>query len=121
MNETARRAHTRDHYSTATKEPRRAVTSAPRHPLRARLCRLKRRARGAQLQPRLWAFNGPVPYHVSVALARPEPGAQKIKPSRGTVTASGLKTRSARAGATSALDSRELLISSSRAGLTASP
>jgi hypothetical protein len=58
----------------------------PRRPLRARLRRLKRRARGAQLQPRLWEFNGLVPYQVSVTLARPEPRARKIKPSKGTIT-----------------------------------
>jgi hypothetical protein len=31
-------------------------------------------------------LNGPVPYQVSMTLARPEPEGQKIKPSKGTIT-----------------------------------
>jgi hypothetical protein len=57
-----------------------------RRPLRAQLRLLKRRARGARLQPRLWAFNGPVPYQVSVTLARTEPRARKIRPSKDAIT-----------------------------------
>jgi hypothetical protein len=58
--EMARRVHACDHYSAATEEPWRAVTSAcPRHPLRARLRRLKRRARSARPLPRLWALKRP--------------------------------------------------------------
>jgi hypothetical protein len=81
-------AHVRSLRRGATEESRRAVTSAPppRWPLRTRLRRLKRRARGARLQPQLWAFNGPVPYKVSVTLARPEPRAREIRPSKGTIT-----------------------------------
>jgi hypothetical protein len=51
------------HHGVETGGPWQAVTSAcPRRPLRARLQRLKRRARCAKLQPRLRALNGPVPY-----------------------------------------------------------
>jgi hypothetical protein len=72
--------HARDHYGTITKEPQRAVTSAcPRCPLRARLRRLKRRARNARPLPQLWVLNGPVPYLVSMTLERPEPMARKTR------------------------------------------
>jgi hypothetical protein len=37
---------------------------------------MKRRARGARLQPRLRSLNGPVPYQVRKTLERPEPLAQ---------------------------------------------
>jgi hypothetical protein len=72
------RTHARYHYSAATEEPRRAVTSAcPRRPLRARPRRLKRHARGARLWPRLRALNDSVPYPVRMSLERPEPQARK--------------------------------------------
>jgi hypothetical protein len=61
-----------------TGEPRQAVTSArPRRPLRARPRRLKRRARGVGLWPRLRALNGSVPYPVRMTLEQPEPQARK--------------------------------------------
>jgi hypothetical protein len=70
--------HARYHYGAATEEPWRAVTSArPRRPLRARPRRLKRRACGAGLWPRLWALNGLVPYQVRMTLERLEPQARK--------------------------------------------
>jgi hypothetical protein len=51
------------HHDVVTGGPWQAVTSAcPHRPLRARPQRLKRRARGARLQSRLRALNGPVPY-----------------------------------------------------------
>jgi hypothetical protein len=79
-------AHTR----SLRRDNRRATAGRhvrpPRRPLHARLHRLKRRACGAQLRLRQWAFNGPVPYQVSVILTRPEPRARKIKPSKGTLT-----------------------------------
>jgi hypothetical protein len=76
MTEAAARLHARYHYGAVTERPRQAVTSAcPRRPLRARLQRLKRRARGARLRPRLRTFNGPVPYTVMITLERPEPQA----------------------------------------------
>jgi hypothetical protein len=69
----ARRTHARDHYGAATEEPRRAVTSAhPRLPLSARSQRLKRRARDAQLWPRLQALNGPIHYQVRTTLEWPK-------------------------------------------------
>jgi hypothetical protein len=78
MTEAAARLHARYHYGAVTGEPRRALTSAcPRRPLSARPRRLKGRARGARLWPRLRAFNGPVPYRVRMTLERPEPQAQK--------------------------------------------
>jgi hypothetical protein len=87
MTGVARRTHTRDHYGAATKEPRRAVTSArPRRPLRARPRRLKRRARSAELWMRLWALNGPVPYQVRTTLEWPEHEARKTRPSKGAIT-----------------------------------
>jgi hypothetical protein len=56
----------------------RAVTSArSRRPLRARPRRLKTRARGAGLWPRLRALNGQVPYQVRMTPERPEPQARK--------------------------------------------
>jgi hypothetical protein len=71
------RAHARS-LRHGTEEWRRAVTSAcPRHPLHARPRRLKRRARGARLWPRLWALNGPVPYQVRTTLEWPEHEARK--------------------------------------------
>jgi hypothetical protein len=65
--------HARHHHSAVTGGPRQAVTSAcPLCPLRVRPRCLKRRARGASLQPRLRALNGPVPYQVRETLERPE-------------------------------------------------
>jgi hypothetical protein len=93
----------------------------PRRQLRVRLRRLKRRARGARLQPRLWEFNGPVPYQVSVTFARPQPRAQKIRPSKGAITDQLPRDLLDKSGRQGALDSKGLLISSSRAGLTTSP
>jgi hypothetical protein len=76
--EAAARLHARYHYSAVTERPRQAVTSTcPRRPLRVRPQRLKRRARGARLRPRLRAFNGPVPYPLKMTLERPEPQARK--------------------------------------------
>jgi hypothetical protein len=70
--------HTRYHYGATTEELRWAVTSArPRHPLRTRPRRLKRRARDVGLWPRLQALNGPVPYQVRMTLERPEPQTRK--------------------------------------------
>jgi hypothetical protein len=70
--------HARYHYGAATEESQRAVTSAcPRRPVRARPRRLKRRARSAELWPRLWALKGPVPYQVRTTLERPEHEARK--------------------------------------------
>jgi hypothetical protein len=87
MTETARRTHVRDLYGAATEEPRRAITSAyPRHPLRARLRRLKRRARGARPRPRPWALNGLAPYRVSEAVEQPERSACELRPSKGAIT-----------------------------------
>jgi hypothetical protein len=78
MTEAAARLHSRYHYGAVTGGPRQAVTSAcPCRPLRARLRRLKRRARGARLWPRLRALNGLVLYSVRMTLERPEPHAQK--------------------------------------------
>jgi hypothetical protein len=57
----------------------------PRRPLCTRLRRLKKRAHRARLRPRLWAFNGLVPYQVSVTLAWPEPRARKTRPSKGAI------------------------------------
>jgi hypothetical protein len=80
-------AHARDHYGTATEEPRRAITSTrPRHPLRERPRHLKRRARSAELWTRLWALNGPVPYQVRTTLEWPEHEARKTRPSKGAIT-----------------------------------
>jgi hypothetical protein len=74
----AKRTRARDHYGAAIEEPGRAVTSArPRHPLRARPRRLKRRARDTELWTRLWALNGPVPYQVRMTLEWPEQEARK--------------------------------------------
>jgi hypothetical protein len=87
MTGVVRRTRARDHYSAATEEPRRAVTSAhPRRPLRARLRRPKRRARSADLWTRLWALNGPVPYQVKTTLEWPEHEARKTRPSKGAIT-----------------------------------
>jgi hypothetical protein len=79
-------AHVRSLWCGNRRAAARRHVRPPWRPLRARLRHLKRRARGAQLQPRLWAFNGLVPYQVSMTLARPEPRARKIKPSKGTIT-----------------------------------
>jgi hypothetical protein len=80
-------ARARNHYGTATEEPRQAVTSArPCRPLRARPWRLKRGAHSAQLWTRLWALNGPVPYQVRMTLERPEHKARKTRPSKGVIT-----------------------------------
>jgi hypothetical protein len=79
--------HAHDHYGAATKEPRWAVTSArPHRPLHTRPWHLKRRARSAQLWPRLWALNGPVPYQIRVTLEWPELEARKTRPSKGAIT-----------------------------------
>jgi hypothetical protein len=79
MTEATGRTHARYHYGAATEEPRRAVTSAhPRRPIRARPRRLKRCARDAELWPRLWALNVPVPYQVRMTLERPEHETRKI-------------------------------------------
>jgi hypothetical protein len=59
---------------------------APTSPLRAQPRQLKRRAHHAQSQPQLWAFNGLIPYGVSVTPAQPEPRAQKTRPSKGANT-----------------------------------
>jgi hypothetical protein len=73
------RTRARYHYGATTEEPRRGVTSAcPRRLLRARPRCLKRRARSAELWPRLWALNGPVPYQVTTTLEWPEHEARKI-------------------------------------------
>jgi hypothetical protein len=58
----------------------------PRRPLHARPRHLKRHIRRARSQPQLWAFNGLVPYRVSVTPARPKPRARKTRPSKGTIT-----------------------------------
>jgi hypothetical protein len=57
-----------------------------RRPLRARLRRLKRRARSARPRPRLRSLNDPVPYRVSVTATRPEPRARETRPSKGAIT-----------------------------------
>jgi hypothetical protein len=57
----------------------------PRRPLRAWLRRLKRRACRTRSLPRLWPFNCPVPYRVSVTSARPKPRARKNGPSNGVI------------------------------------
>jgi hypothetical protein len=78
MTEAAGRTCARYHYGATIEEPRRAVTSAcPRRPLRARPQRLKRRANGTGLWPRLWALNCPIPYQVRMTLERPEPEDRK--------------------------------------------
>jgi hypothetical protein len=80
-------ARARDHYSAATEEPRRAVTSArTRSPLRARTRCLKRHAHGAELWTRLWALNGSVPHQVRTTLERPEHKVRKTRPSKGAIT-----------------------------------
>jgi hypothetical protein len=62
------------HHGVETGGPWQAVTFAcPRRPLRVRLQRLKKCARGARLQSRLRAINGPDPYHVRKTLERREP------------------------------------------------
>jgi hypothetical protein len=114
--------HARDHYSAAIEEPQRAVTFArPRRPLRARLRHLKRRARSARPLPLLWAFNGPVPYLVSVTLERAEPGAQKNRPSKGAITDQWTRDPLDESRCHRCPQSRGLLISSSRAGSTGRP
>jgi hypothetical protein len=84
--EMARCARVRDHYDATTEGPRRPVTSTPRRPLRARLRRLKRRARRARPRPRLRSLNDQVPYRVSVTSTRPEPRARETRPSKGAIT-----------------------------------
>jgi hypothetical protein len=58
----------------------------PRRPPRAQVHRLKRRTCSVRLLPRLWSFNAPVPYRVSVTATWPEPRAQETTPSKGAIT-----------------------------------
>jgi hypothetical protein len=89
--------------------------AAPRHvcpphrPLRAWLRSLKRRAYCTRSQLRLWPFNGP-----SRAL-------KKLDPRRVQLLTSGFQYHSERVGATGALESRRLLINSSRVVSAANP
>jgi hypothetical protein len=97
------------------------VCPPTRRPPRARLRRLKRRARGARPLPQLRSFNDSVPYRVSVTATWPEPRARETRPRRVRLLTSGLETRSARAGTTAALEFGGLLISSSSAGSASNP
>jgi hypothetical protein len=58
----------------------------PCRPPRARLRRLKRRARNARPLPQPRSFNDPVPYRVSVTTTRPEPRVGETRPSKGAIT-----------------------------------
>jgi hypothetical protein len=72
------------HHGVQTGGPWRAVTSAcPRHPLRARLQCLKRRAHGTKLQPRLRSIKwpGPLPNKEDPRVAR-APGSERFDPQR---------------------------------------
>jgi hypothetical protein len=106
MTETAARLHARYHYGAVTERPRQAVTSAcPRRPLRVQPQRLKRRAHGARLRPRLRALNGPIPYTVRMTLeAARAPGSKNLTLEECELLTSGLEARSAGTSATGALD-----------------
>jgi hypothetical protein len=70
--------------------------------------RLKRSARGARLQSRLRALNGPVPYQVRKTLeAARAHGSNKYDPRRVRISTSGLEAHLKQAGATGALDSQK--------------
>jgi hypothetical protein len=112
-----------DHYGAATEGPRRPVTSAPHVAHSARGCAAcKARPWRTTAATTVGIKNVLVPYHVSETLKQPKPKARKsLTLERCAYKTSGSKPHLSREGTTGTLKSRGLLISSSRAGLAASP
>jgi hypothetical protein len=112
-----------NHYGAATEGPRRPITSAPMsHTARVAAPSEKAHPRRTTTATTVGIKNDLIPYHVCETLGRPEPKARKKSdPQRVCLQTGGSKPRLARVGSTSTLESRGLLISSSRVGLAASP